>query len=132
MRKKIKVKHTHRYTNEKAILFEGQALCNEFNDYIEYLYNEADGTKVMMYIYSHRIEIKRHGEVLSSLDMQPEKKTKNLMKSPYGEFEIEIYTYDFQNDGNYIMVEYDVENGLKDKDGFKIEIEVEEEGYEFH
>ena len=132
MRKKIKVKHTHRYTNEKAVLYDGDALCNEFSEYLELNYMEEDKTKVTMFIYENHMEIKRFGEVLSSLDMKPKKKTKNPMKSAYGTFEIEVYTYDFKNEGNYIMVEYDVENGTKEKDGFKIEIEIKEEGYEFH
>lgn len=132
MKRKIKVKHTHRYTLEKDILFDGYADCNEFQEYLEYIYYEENNVKVVMYIFESYMQIKRFGEVQSTLTFKKEEHTMNLMNSVYGSFEIEIYTYDFQKKGYDIIVEYDIENGSDEKDGFKIEIEVEDKGYEFH
>lgn len=132
MKKKIKVTHTHRYTLENALLYEGYALYNDFNTYKEYIYQENEETKVILYIYDTHMEIQRYGEAQSSLTLKKDKTTLNPIKSMYGTFEVEIKTYDYQVNEKYMMVEYDVENGSQDKDGFKIEIVVEEDGHEFH
>lgn len=132
MRKKIQVKHTHRYTKSENILFEGYAVCNDYDDYIELVYYENNDTKVVMYAYQDYMVIERYGEVHSQLNLHPNKATANPMKSEYGTFEIEITTFDYQKDDHYIMVEYDIENGSPDKDGFKIEIEVKEEAHEYN
>lgn len=132
MKKKIQVKHTHRYTNMQSILFEGYANCNDFDEYLELSYEEEDKTKVVMYCFAKYIVIERYGEVLSKLELHKNKKTSNPMNSIYGTFEIEVSTYDYQKDDHYIMVEYDVENGSEEKDGFKIEIIIEEDHHEYN
>ncbi|NBK96690.1 MAG: DUF1934 family protein [Erysipelotrichia bacterium] len=132
MRKKIQVKHTHRYTKSENILFVGYALCSEYDQYREINYVEKDGTKVVMYMFKEYMVIERYGEVHSQLNLHRKQTTKNPMKSEYGTFEIEIHTFAYQCDPRYIMVEYDVENGSDSKDGFKIEIEVMEEAYEYN
>lgn len=132
MRKKIQVKHTHRYTKSQNILFNGYANCHYYDRHIEYTYDEQDDTNVIMRVYDDHMEIERFGEVHSLLQLYEGTSTLNPMESEYGTFEIEIYTYAYQNDDNYIMVEYDVESGSEDKDGFKIEIEVKEDIHEYN
>lgn len=132
MRKKIQVKHTHRYTKSLNVLYDGYAICNDFDTYIEITYYEKDGTKVVMYAYDDYIIIERYGEVHSQLQLHQNKTIKCLMRSEYGNFEIEATTYAYQKAENYIMVEYDIESGNTDKDGFLIEIEVKEDAHEYN
>ncbi len=123
MQKKIMVRHTHRYTNERAILFEGIAMCEDFDTYREYRYSEKDGTKVVMYCYEDHIQIERFGMIHSCLNLYENRTTKNPMESVYGIFDIEMTTFAYRREDRYVMVEYDVESGTEEKDGFIIELE---------
>lgn len=132
MKKNVKVMHTHRYTLEKAVLYEGYAHCNDYGTYKEFTYFENEETKVILYIYQEYMEIQRYGEAQSSLTLKKEETTFNPIKSMYGTFEVEITTYEYRNTDHYIVVEYDIHNGSDDKDGFKIEIKIEEDVYELN
>lgn len=132
MKHNIHVKHTHRYTHEQMTLFLGEAEIKEYDGYYEYIYYDEQRIKTVLKIFEDKMEIQRYGEATSSLLLIENERTLNPISSPYGTFEIEIFTYAYKNENNYIMVEYDVENGSEDKDGFKIEIRVEEKSYEFH
>lgn len=132
MRKKIQVKHTHRYTKSENILYEGYAICNDYDGYMEITYHESDDTKVVMYAYDNYMIIERYGEVQSQLHLHRNKRSKCPMKSEYGSFEIEVTTFAYKKQDNAIMVEYDIESGNPDKDGFKIEIEVKEVAHEYN
>lgn len=132
MRKKILIKHTHRYTKSQNVLFNGYAICHYYDRHIEFTYVEQDDTKVIMRAYDDHMEIERFGEVHSLLNLYKDCVTKNPMESEYGTFEIEMKTYAYIKDDHYIMVEYDVESGSLEKDGFKIEIEVKEDTHEYN
>lgn len=132
MKKKIKIINTHKYTNAKEIQFHGYVDIDFLDDGFSFVFHEKTGVKVRMKIHEYYMQIERFGEAKTSLTLRKGVVSKNPIKSIYGVFEIDIYTYDFQNHGNYIKVEYDVENGSDDKDGFVIEIEIKEGRNEFH
>ena len=132
MKKKIKVTNTHRYTKEKNIQYNGYVDINETMDGFMFTFREKDNTKVRMTVHEYYMQIERFGQATTFLTLRKDVTTKNPIKSPYGVFEIDIFTYDYQNSGNYIKVEYDVENGTDDKDGFIVEIEIKEGRNEFH
>ena len=123
MKKHIIVQHTHRYTHQKEKLFEGYAEVSEFNEYRQYRFQEADGTKVVMTCYEFSMRIERFGEIHSCIECQPGKSIECPMRSAYGTFAIPIYTFAYVREDDYVVVSYDVENGTDDKDGFIIEIE---------
>lgn len=127
-----KVINTHRYTKDTVVLYEGNMIVHEYMDRFEYKYREADGTKVTITIYEDAMSIKRQGEVTTSLMLKPNEKTLNPVESPFGTFEIEVTTYRYEKIENKYCVEYDVENGMDDKDGFIVELVLEGEQYEFH
>lgn len=126
MKEKILVKHTHRYTKEEMVLFHGNAQYIEYEKYYEYIYYDEQKIKTVLRIYEDKMEIQRYGEAISSLLLVKNEMTKNPITSPYGTFEIDIYTHDYKYGRNWIKVEYDVENGTEEKDGFIVEIRLEE------
>ncbi len=132
MRKKIHVRHTHRYTKEKSVLYEGECDFTLYDTYWQLSYSERDGTKVKMICYDDYMIIERFGEVKSKLELNPNKRTSNAMESVYGTFFIAIQTHDYKKEDAYVMVEYDVESGSPEKDGFKIEIDIKEDGNEYN
>lgn len=132
MKKKVKITNTHRYTKQKNIQYNGYVDFEEKNDGYTFTFREKDGTKVRMNVYEYYMQIERFGEATTFLTLRKDVVTKNPIKSMYGVFEIDIYTYSYEWSTNYIKVEYDVENGSDDKDGFIIEIEIKEGRNEFH
>lgn len=132
MKKKIHVKHTHRYTLEKSDLYIGECEFNVYDSYWQLSYRESDDTKVTMYCYENYIRIERFGEVKSKLSMKPKQDTNNPMESAYGTFYIVIHTHDYKREDAYVMVEYDVVSGDPQQDGFKIEIAFQEDSNEYN
>ncbi len=130
MEKKIKVKHTHRYTKESAILFEGTSQIDDYPGYRKIAFLEGLNVKVVFYCFETFVEVHRFAEVVSQLSLKPKQRTSNPIKSEYGVFDVEIYTYEYEVNTNYVKVSYDIENGSDDKDGFIVEIEIEEGVYE--
>lgn len=130
MKKEVKVTHMHLYTKEKAVLFSGYADFVMFPDYMELIYVESDGVKVIMRFYEEYMEVHRHGEVRSHLTMKQNKHTLNPMESVYGTFEVELYTHEYERCDHQIVVAYDIHNGSDEKDGYKIVIELLEGVYE--
>lgn len=132
MKREILVKHMHRYTFEQAVLYEGVAEYNAYPDYVELVFYEDQNTRVVMHCFEKYMEIRRFGEVKSHLTLKPKERTHNPMESIYGTFEVEMFTDAYLREDAYIMVAYDVENGTEDKDGFRIDIELKEDGYELN
>lgn len=132
MKKKVKITNTHRYTKQKNIQFNGYVDCEAKGEGITFTFREKEGTKVRMNIYEYYMQIERFGEAETFLTLRKDVVTKNPIKSIFGVFEIDIYTHDYINEKKYVRVEYDVENGSDDKDGFIIEIEIKEGRNEFH
>ncbi|MDF9824313.1 uncharacterized beta-barrel protein YwiB (DUF1934 family) [Breznakia sp. PF5-3] len=132
MIKKLHVKHRHRYNNEEAVLYNGEVTFNIYDDYEELLYKENDGAKVKVHLYEDHMKIIRNGEIISNLKFVVDKKTKNILMTPYGDLEIEIYTYEYHKEHDKIIVEYDVLSSSEEKDGYRIEFSIEEERSEFN
>lgn len=132
MKRKIKISNTHRYLKQTIIQFNGYVDVDLIEDGFVFTYREKDNTRVRMTIHEHYMKIERFGEAKTCLVLRKGVRTKNPINSIYGSFEIDIYTYDYQNDGNYIRVEYDIENGTEDKDGFIVELQMKEGQHEFH
>lgn len=132
MKKKIKITNTHRYTKQKNVQYNGYVDVTLLEDGFSFVFREKDNTKVKMSIYDSYMQIERYGEAHTKLTMKENKTTKNPIESVYGIFEIDIFTYSYLNEKNHIKVEYDVENGTDDKDGFIVELEIKEERHEFH
>lgn len=132
MKRKIKITNTHRYTKQKSIQYNGYVDMNVLEDGFSFVFYEKDNTKVRMSIHENHMQIERFGEARTKLTMKENELTKNPIESVYGIFEIDIFTYSYLNEKNHIKVEYDVENGTDDKDGFIVELEIKEERHEFH
>jgi len=126
MIKQIYVKHQHRYSLEEADLYRGAASFVIHDDYEELIYREADGSKVNVCIYQNQLIIIRSGEVQSNLTFKEHQKTINVIKSSYGDIEIELYTYQYKSEKNRIIVDYDIVSSSEDKDGYYIEFCIEE------
>lgn len=130
--KKINVKHQHRYTLEKANLYNGLANYQLFDDHEEISYQENDGAKVKVSVFPEYLKIERKADITSSLLFFPYKKTSNELKSEYGNFNVEIYTYKYQKHNHCILVEYDILSSSSQKDGYEIMFEMEENINEFN
>ncbi len=129
---KLKVKHRHRYTNEKQLLFNGDASIKRHGDYIEINYQEDALTTVKISADKDHFKIVRNNEELTSnLEFIKDQDTKNLMSSMYGDFDIEIHTYNYIYSDNHLEVEYDlISSG--EPDGYQIIFEIKEESNEFN
>lgn len=126
MIKQIYVKHRHRYSLEEADLYKGEANFTIYDDYEELVYREADGVKVKVLISSSQLIIIRSGELQSNLTFKENQKTINLIKSPYGDIEIELFTYQYISEPGRIIVDYDILSSNEEKDGYHIEFSIEE------
>ena len=132
MKKKLHVKHKHRYNLEEAVLYNGEATFNIYDDYEELLYKEGDGANVRVQLYEDFMKIIRNGEIVSNLKFINNEKTKNILTTPYGDLEIEIYTYTYERENSKIIVEYDVLSSNEEQDGYRIEFTLEEVRSEFN
>lgn len=130
--KKIKVKHRQRYNHEEAELYKGHVEYAIFDDHEEYQYREKDGAKVRVCLFPDYMSITRNGEILSNLVFRKGKITKNILKSSYGDIEIELFTYAYQREHDKIIVEYDILSSSEGRDGYRIEFVMEEECSEFN
>lgn len=132
MKKRLHVRHQHRYLLEVADLYNGEAEYSLFDDYELLTYKEADDVLVKVYLYEDYMQIHRHGEIKSKLSFKVNQTTKNLLITPYGDMEIELFTYNYRYEKNKIILEYDILSSNEEKDGYRIEFIVEEGVSEFH
>ncbi len=132
MKKEIIVKQTHRYTLESNNMYNGQANIDEYSDYTRIKFIDCENATTVFYCFNSYMEIHRFGEATSELVLKPDCSTFNKIKSEFGTFEIEILTHKYTYNEDYICVEYDIENGNDDTDGYKIEVEVAEGKDEFN
>lgn len=121
---KLIVKHQHRYSFEKKDIYEGDVEIKHLEDHDELFYQELDGSNVRVLAYDDHLEIKRKGELISNLYFAEEEKTVNLIESPFGDIEIELFTYSYKRFQDKLIVEYDILSS-NEKDGYIIEFTYE-------
>jgi len=132
MKKNIHVKHQHRYSFEVVDQYQGEADFTIHDQYEKLVYYDHQGIRITLYIYDDHLNIERKGELHSSLSFIENKKTKNMIKSDYGDIEIELFTYQYDKKKNQIIIDYDVVSSSSDKDGYYIEFKIEEDVCEYN
>ncbi|MDH6366842.1 uncharacterized beta-barrel protein YwiB (DUF1934 family) [Breznakia sp. PH1-1] len=119
MKKKLHVMHQHLYTKESQDLFIGEATHDIYDDYEQYTYEEETGAKVILRVYENYAQIERIGDVHSILKFIENEDTTNLIKSEFGDMNIDLFTHLYRKDDNQVVIAYDVLHS-QDHDGFKI------------
>ncbi|OCN03944.1 hypothetical protein A4S06_03880 [Erysipelotrichaceae bacterium MTC7] len=111
--------HQHLYTKESQDLYVGEATYDIYDDYEQISYQELDGAKVTLRVYDDHAQIERVGDVHSILTFKENDDTTNLIKSEYGDMNIDLFTHLYRKSDNQVIIAYDVLQS-HEHDGFKI------------
>jgi len=133
MKKKITVKRKHRYTNERDVLFQGLSDFEKHQDCIKLIYQEKNNeaqVQVAVSAYKDHMEIHRQGETSSILMFEEGKRSKGVLTSPYGDMDIDLYTYRYIWKDTVITLEYDVMQGDAVIGGYRILWSIKEDRHE--
>ena len=120
MKKYLTVKQTHRYTNEKNLMFQGHANYEQKAYGLCISYKEDEQTSVTVMIQDDEISIKREGEFITSLMFRNLEKTQGSVLSEFGTIDLEIYTHKYIRKENIVALEYDILSGGNVTDGYRI------------
>ena len=121
MKKHVIVKQKHLYTEERFLMFDGLAEITRHEDLIQIRYRERDQkTEVTVDAYDDHLEIKRNGEVITSLLFRSKEKTNGSVLSEFGTIDLGVYTHKYIKKENIIAIEYDILNGDEVSDGYRI------------
>jgi len=106
MKKHIVVKQKHLYTEERNLMFEGQAFFSNSDGCLRLSYTERG--------------IKRDGELMTRLTFQHKKQTTGSVLSEFGTIDIGVFTHKYIKRENIIAIEYDILSGDEVTDGYRI------------
>ena len=98
MKKHIVVKQKHLYTEERNLMFEGQAF-----------FSDSDGCLRLSYT-----------ELMTRLTFQHKKQTTGSVLSEFGTIDIGVFTHKYIKRENIIAIEYDILSGDEVTDGYRI------------
>lgn len=130
MKKKVTVKRMHRYTKERDVLYQGMSEFEKKMDCIKLSYQEENKEASVMVealAYRDHMELRRHGETSSCLHFEKGKKTKGVLTSPYGDIDIDLFTYQYICKDHVITLEYDILNQTEVTGGYRIIWNIKEE-----
>lgn len=121
MKKYIVVKQKHLYSNERYLMYEGQAFFSNKDGCMCLSYTEkGSSTKVSIEARNHMLSIKRDGELVTQLTFQKDKQTMGTVISEFGTIDIGVFTHKYIKKENIIAVEYDILSGDEVTDGYRI------------
>lgn len=121
MKKHIVVKQKHLYTEERNLMFEGQAFFSNSDGCLRLSYTEhGSNTMVSVEAEEGELRIKRDGEIITRLTFQHQKQTTGLILSEFGTIDIGVFTHKYIKRENIIAIEYDVLSGGEVTDGYRI------------
>lgn len=121
MKKYIVVKQKHLYTNERYLMYEGQAFFSNKDGCLSLSYKEKDSdTKVTIEARNDGLKIKRKGELVTQLSFEHNKTTTGSVMSEFGMFDIGVFTHKYIKKENIIAIEYDILSGDEVTDGYRI------------
>ena len=98
MKKHIVVKQKHLYTEERNLMFEGQAFFSDSNGCLRLSYTERGSNTAVS------VEAENEGSVLSE----------------FGTIDIGVFTHKYIKRENIIAIEYDILSGDEVTDGYRI------------
>lgn len=133
MEKQIIVKRCHRYNHTRDVLYRGSCeyTKKDHGIILRYRENNKDANVTCeVFAASDHMEIRRSGETSSTLRFEAGKPTKGILTSPYGEIEIELYTYRYICREHVITLEYDINHGEDINTGYRILWNIKEGRYE--
>lgn len=121
MKKHIVVKQKHLYTEERNLMFEGQAFFSNSDGCLRLSYTEhGSNTMVSVEAEEGELRIKRDGEIITRLTFQHQKQTTGSILSEFGMIDIGVFTHKYIKRENIIAIEYDVLSGGEVTDGYRI------------
>lgn len=126
------MKHVITIKQKNLMTLEENLLCDEVCEIIqggsgiEFEYHEKKplNGKVKMSVTSKECLIQRIAESQSKLHLMEKKKTQGVVKSIYGEFEIELYTHIFHYNDKIIAIEYDVLNDSQVIERYRLMVKI--------
>ena len=121
MKKHIVVKQKHLYTEERNLMFEGQAFFSDSNGCLRLSYTErGSNTAVSVEAENEGLRIQRDGELMTRLTFQHKKQTTGSVLSEFGTIDIGVFTHKYIKRENIIAIEYDILSGDEVTDGYRI------------
>ena len=121
MKKHIVVKQKHLYTEERNLMFEGQAFFSDSNGCLRLSYTErGSNTAVSVEAENEGLRIQRDGELMTRLTFQHKKQTTGSVLSEFGTIDIGVFTHKYIKRENIIAIEYDILSGGEVTDGYRI------------
>ena len=121
MKKHIVVKQKHLYTEERNLMFEGQAFFSDSDGCLRLSYTErGSNTAVSVEAENEELRIQRDGELMTRLTFQHKKQTTGSILSEFGTIDIGVFTHKYIKKENIIAIEYDILSGGEITDGYRI------------
>ena len=121
MKKHIVVKQKHLYTEERNLMFEGQAFFSDSNGCLRLSYTErGSNTAVSVEAENEGLRIQRDGELMTRLTFQHKKQTTGSVLSEFGTIDIGVFTHKYIKREYIIAIEYDILSGDEVTDGYRI------------
>ena len=121
MKKHIVVKQKHLYTEERNLMFEGQAFFSDSNGCLRLSYTErGSNTAVSVEAENEGLRIQRDGELMTRLTFQHKKQTTGSVLSEFGTIDIGVFTHKYIKRENIIAIEYDILSGDEVTEGSRI------------
>ena len=121
MKKHIVVKQKHLYTEERNLMFVGQAFFSDSDGCLRLSYKErGSNTAVSVEAENEELRIQRDGELMTRLTFQHKKQTTGSILSEFGTIDIGVFTHKYIKKENIIAIEYDILSGGEVTDGYRI------------
>ena len=121
MKKHIVVKQKHLYTEERNLMFEGQAFFSDSDGCLRLSYTErGSNTAVSVEAENEELRIQRDGELMTRLTFQHKKQTTGSILSEFGTIDIGVFTHKYIKRENIIAIEYDILRGDEVTDEYRI------------
>ena len=96
MKKHIVVKQKHLYTEERNLMFEGQAFFSDSDGCLRLSYTErGSNTAVSVEAENEELRIQRDGELMTRLTFQHKKQTTGSILSEFGTIDIGVFTHKY-------------------------------------
>ena len=115
MKKHVTVRQKNCTDQSLCVLHDGVCEYTCEKDQITLSYREKEGGEVVLKADAKELMIFRKGDVTSRLRFRRDTNTTATITSPYGSFEIALYTYFYRISEQMIVVEYDVLSDMREK-----------------
>lgn len=122
MKHVISIKQKNLKTQEEYLLCDQIVDVTHLNDGIEFEYLERKpfNGKVKMRVNRNSCEIQRVAQNKSTLILKEGEKTKGIVESEYGAFELDLFTNVFHMNDKIIAIEYDVCNEVEVIESYRL------------